>query len=52
MRLQVLKLPSVGSKRFLTNKVDRSVSGLVAQQQYGPHLSIHCVRFIGYGGSF
>jgi phosphoribosylformylglycinamidine synthase len=24
---------SVGSKRFLTNKVDRSVSGLIAQQQ-------------------
>ena len=24
---------SVGSKRFLTNKVDRSVTGLVAQQQ-------------------
>ncbi|MFA5644110.1 MAG: phosphoribosylformylglycinamidine synthase [Patescibacteria group bacterium] len=30
---RVLKLPSVGSKRFLTNKVDRSVTGLVAQQQ-------------------
>ena len=29
----VLKLLSVGSKRFLTNKVDRSVTGLVAQQQ-------------------
>ncbi|ESO08826.1 hypothetical protein HELRODRAFT_190628 [Helobdella robusta] len=29
----VLKLPSVASKRFLTNKVDRSVTGLVAQQQ-------------------
>ena len=29
----VLRLLSVGSKRFLTNKVDRSVSGLVAQQQ-------------------
>ena len=28
-----LRLPSVGSKRFLTNKVDRSVSGLIAQQQ-------------------
>lgn len=30
---QILALPSVGSKRFLTNKIDRSVTGLVAQQQ-------------------
>ncbi|XP_059470388.1 phosphoribosylformylglycinamidine synthase [Neocloeon triangulifer] len=30
---RVLRLPSVGSKRWLTNKVDRSVTGLVAQQQ-------------------
>lgn len=30
---QVLRLLSVGSKRFLTNKVDRSVTGLVATQQ-------------------
>ena len=30
---QVLRLLSVGSKRFLTNKVDRAVTGLVAQQQ-------------------
>ena len=30
---RVLRLLSVGSKRFLTNKVDRSVSGLIAQQQ-------------------
>ena len=29
----VLKLMQIGSKRFLTNKVDRSVTGLVAQQQ-------------------
>lgn len=29
----VLRLVSVGSKRFLTNKVDRAVTGLVAQQQ-------------------
>ncbi|HEY4503762.1 MAG TPA: phosphoribosylformylglycinamidine synthase [Candidatus Paceibacterota bacterium] len=29
----VFKLPSVGSKGFLVNKVDRSVTGLVAQQQ-------------------
>ena len=30
---RVLKLPSVCSKRFLTTKVDRCVTGLVAQQQ-------------------
>ncbi|RLN46938.1 hypothetical protein BBJ29_006374 [Phytophthora kernoviae] len=30
---RVLRLLSVGSKRFLTTKVDRSVSGLIAQQQ-------------------
>ncbi|KRZ10812.1 Phosphoribosylformylglycinamidine synthase, partial [Trichinella zimbabwensis] len=30
---RVLLLPSVGSKNFITNKVDRSVTGLVAQQQ-------------------
>lgn len=30
---RVLSLMSVGSKRFLTTKVDRSVTGLVAQQQ-------------------
>ena len=30
---RVLSLPSVCSKRFLTTKVDRSVTGLVAQQQ-------------------
>ncbi len=30
---RVLHLMTVGSKRFLTNKVDRSVTGLVAQQQ-------------------
>ncbi len=29
----VLRLVSVGSKRFLTSKVDRAVTGLVAQQQ-------------------
>ena len=35
----VLRLPSVGSKRFLTTKVDRSVTGLVAAQQcVGPLL--------------
>jgi phosphoribosylformylglycinamidine synthase len=30
---RVLRLISVGSKLFLTNKVDRSVTGLIAQQQ-------------------
>ncbi|MCI0468467.1 MAG: phosphoribosylformylglycinamidine synthase subunit PurQ, partial [Nitrospirae bacterium] len=30
---RVLRLVSVGSKRFLTNKVDRSVTGVIAQQQ-------------------
>ena len=30
---RVLRLVSVGSKRFLTNKVDHAVTGLVAQQQ-------------------
>ena len=35
---RVLRLVSVGSKRWLTNKVDRSVTGLVAQQQcVGPY---------------
>ncbi len=29
----MLRLLSVGSKRFLTNKVDRCVTGLVARQQ-------------------
>ncbi|KAI9917852.1 hypothetical protein PsorP6_012817 [Peronosclerospora sorghi] len=34
---RVLRLLSVGSKRFLTGKVDRSVSSLIAQQQtFGP----------------
>ncbi|RLN44938.1 hypothetical protein BBJ29_007005 [Phytophthora kernoviae] len=30
---RVLRLVSVGSKRFVTTKVDRSVTGLIAQQQ-------------------
>jgi len=30
---RILRLLSVGSKRFLTNKVDRSVTGLIARQQ-------------------
>ena len=29
---RVLRLLSVGSKRFLTSKVDRAVTGLIAQQ--------------------
>ncbi|MCC7356092.1 MAG: phosphoribosylformylglycinamidine synthase [Candidatus Doudnabacteria bacterium] len=34
----VLRQPAVGSKRFLTTKLDRSVGGLVAQQQcVGPN---------------
>jgi len=39
---RVLRLVSVGSKRFLTNKVDRSVTGLIARQQCaGPlHLTV------------
>jgi len=39
---RVLRLVSVGSKRFLTTKVDRSVTGLVAAQQCcGPlHLPV------------
>lgn len=45
---RVLRLLSVGSKRFLTNKVDRSVTGLVAQQQcVGPlQLSVSDVAVI------
>ncbi|XP_012269939.2 phosphoribosylformylglycinamidine synthase [Athalia rosae] len=30
---RVLRLPAVASKRYLTNKVDRCVTGLIAQQQ-------------------
>lgn len=45
---RVLRLPSVGSKRFLTNKVDRSVTGLIARQQCcGPlHLTVSDVAII------
>ncbi|MFH1015254.1 MAG: phosphoribosylformylglycinamidine synthase, partial [Nitrospirota bacterium] len=41
-------LVSVGSKRFLTNKVDRSVTGLIARQQCaGPlHLTVSDVAVI------
>ena len=31
--INILSTPTVGSKKFLTNKVDRSVSGLIVQQQ-------------------
>ena len=48
----VLKNVNVGSKRFLTNKVDRSVSGLIAQQQcIGPFhipLSNYSITAFGY----
>lgn len=45
---RVLRLVSVGSKRFLTNKVDRSVTGLIARQQcVGPlQLSLSNVAVI------
>lgn len=45
---RVLRLVSVGSKRFLTNKVDRAVTGLVARQQCaGPlHLTVSDVAVI------
>lgn len=40
---RVLRLVSVGSKRFLTTKVDRSVTGLIAQQQcVGPNQLTLC----------
>jgi phosphoribosylformylglycinamidine synthase len=46
---KVLRLISVGSKRFLTNKVDRSVTGLIAQQQcVGPlQLTLSNVGVVG-----
>jgi len=45
---RVFRLLQVGSKRFLTNKVDRSVTGLIAQQQCaGPlHLTVADVAVI------
>jgi phosphoribosylformylglycinamidine synthase len=48
---RVLRLVSVGSKRFLTSKVDRSVTGLVARQQCcGPlHLPVSDVAVISQG---
>ena len=46
---RVLRLLSVGSKRFLTNKVDRSVGGLIARQQCaGPlQLTVSDVAVVG-----
>lgn len=45
---RVLRLLSAGSKRFLTSKVDRSVTGLIARQQCaGPlHLTVSDVAVI------
>ncbi|XP_011500809.1 PREDICTED: phosphoribosylformylglycinamidine synthase [Ceratosolen solmsi marchali] len=45
----VLRLPSVASKRYLTSKVDRCVTGLVAQQQcVGPlHTPLADVAVVG-----
>ncbi|KAK5644184.1 hypothetical protein RI129_008029 [Pyrocoelia pectoralis] len=53
----VLRLPSVASKRYLTNKVDRCVTGLVAQQQcIGPlhtplaDVAVTAISHFGYEG--
>lgn len=48
---RVLRLSSVGSKRFLTTKVDRSVTGLIAQQQcVGPlQLTLADVAVVAQG---
>lgn len=52
---RVLRLPSVSSKRYLTNKVDRCVTGLIAQQQcVGPlhtplaDVAVTAVSHFGY----
>lgn len=54
---RVLKLPSVASKRYLTNKVDRCVTGLIAQQQcVGPlhtplaDVAVTAISHFGYEG--
>lgn len=54
---RVLSLVTVGSKRFLTNKVDRCVTGLIAQQQcvgplHTPLADFACttVSHFGYEG--
>jgi len=44
---RVLSLVAVGSKRFLTNKVDRCVGGLIVQQQcVGPLQAVRSLREI------
>ena len=47
---RVLRLLAVGSKRFLTGKVDRAVTGLVARQQCcGPlHLTVADVAVVAH----
>jgi phosphoribosylformylglycinamidine synthase len=47
----VLRLVSVGSKRFLTSKVDRSVTGLVAQQQCVGPLHTPLANFAAFAQS-
>ncbi|CAG9860959.1 unnamed protein product [Phyllotreta striolata] len=54
---RVLRLPSVACKRYLTNKVDRCVTGLVAQQQcVGPlhtplaDVAVTAISHFGYEG--
>ncbi|EFA02192.2 phosphoribosylformylglycinamidine synthase [Tribolium castaneum] len=54
---RVLRLPSVSSKRYLTNKVDRCVTGLIAQQQcVGPlhtplaDVAVTAISHFGYEG--
>lgn len=56
---RVLRLPSVASKRYLTNKVDRCVTGLVAQQQcVGPmhtplaDVAVTAISHFGYVSKF
>lgn len=55
---RVLRLPAVCSKRFLTTKVDRHVTGLIAQQQcVGPlqlpvsDVAVMAQTHFGYTGS-
>lgn len=52
--MKVLSIMSVGSKRFLTNKVDRCVTGLIGQQQcVGPlhtPLSDYAITAISHFG--
>ncbi|GJQ65318.1 ade2 [Trypoxylus dichotomus] len=54
---RVLRLPAVSSKRYLTSKVDRCVTGLVAQQQcVGPldtplaNVAVTAITHFGYEG--